>query len=246
MSGAPFFALLLAATEPAPLPDLQISPTLVQEKPHESVYRVHPLIDGAVIVAGAATAAVPYRFSSSLIHPRCPCDPSEVNPIDRTIIGNHSEAADMVSGVSVAAAWLVPVVTDVVDVGVSHELLEDMVVYAEGLAVNGALVTLAKYSVQRPLPIVYAGLAPDLINSPRGYRSFYSGHTSNALTALMVASMTYTLRHGPAWWPWVVTGIFGFSIATERVLAGRHFYSDVAVGAFSGVLVGWTIPRLHE
>lgn len=212
----------------------------------KSIYRVHPLLDGAITLAGAAVVIVPYGFGASLIHPRCPCPVSEIDPLDRSVVGNHSDVANTLSNVTVAVGWLVPVLADLFDVGLSRPFAEDMLVYAEALAVNGALVTIVKYLVQRPLPVVYAGQAPELINVAGGYRSFYSGHTSNVVTALMVASMTYTIRHGGTLWPWLVTGAVGASVAVERVLAGRHFYSDVAMGALAGVVVGWAIPRLHE
>jgi membrane-associated phospholipid phosphatase len=213
---------------------------------HRSVYSVRWPIDVPVSVVGGLMVALPYDLGGGLIRERCPCDPSQVNPIDRGVIGNHSAAANRISDVSVGLALIAPIILDAVDVGTSHDLVEDMLVYAEALAVNGALVTVAKWAVQRPLPVVYSGDAPELVNAPGGYRSFYSGHTSNAVTALMAASMTYTLRHGETWWPWVVTGAFGFSVGAERVAAGRHFYTDVAVGALAGVLVGWLIPRIHE
>jgi membrane-associated phospholipid phosphatase len=61
--------------------------------------------------------------------------------------------------------------------------------------------------------------------------------------------MTWTLRHGDtAWnrtWPWLVTGLVGGSVAAERVLAGRHFVSDVLVGAATGAAIGILVPYLH-
>jgi membrane-associated phospholipid phosphatase len=212
----------------------------------KSVYRLYPAVDVAVITVSMLAIVVPYSFSSSFISPRCPCNPSEVNALDRHVIGNHSAAAATISDLSVGLAWVAPVALDLIDVGWGRAWFEDMVVYAEALLVSGALVTVAKHTVQRPLPVVYAGQAPELINRPGGYRSFYSGHATNAVTALTVGAMTYTARHGPAWWPWVATAAFGISVGAERVFAGRHFYSDVAVGAFAGALVGWAIPKLHQ
>lgn len=211
-----------------------------------SIYRLYPAVDLTVMTASALTITIPYVFASSFITPRCPCSPSEVNALDRHVIGNNSALAATVSDVSVALTWLAPVAVDLFDVGFDRVWVEDMLVFTEALLVNGALVSIAKVTVQRPLPVVYAGQAPELINRPGGYRSFYSGHTSSAVAALTVGAMTYTIRHGPAWWPWAVTAGFGISIAAERVLAGQHFYTDVAVGALAGALVGWAIPKLHQ
>lgn len=210
-----------------------------------SIYHVSPIADGAVIAAGALGIALPYAFSASLITPRCPCDPNEVNSFDRRSIGNSSDAADVISTVTAALALAGPPVLDFLDVGFTPALLEDMTVFAEALAVNGALATLAKYVTRRPLPRVYALQAPDLINRPGGYRSFYSGHASNTFAALSVAAMSWGLRHGHALWPWVFTLLVGTSVAIERVLAGYHFPTDVMVGAVVGTAVGVAVPWLH-
>jgi membrane-associated phospholipid phosphatase len=101
----------------------------------------------------------------------------------------------------------------------------------------------AKFTVQRPVPRVYSGAAA--ASDPGNYRSFYSGHTSLAFTALSTASVTLNRRYGLTWQPWVATAIVGASVAMERVLAGYHFYSDVVVGAVAGTLTGIGVARFH-
>ena len=142
-------ALVLVLAVAAPPQAIQAGP--------RSVYHVEPALDASVIVAGALAIAIPYAFASDLIHPRCRCDPAAVNALDRHVIGNHNKFLDDVSDVTAGIVLVAPLVLDAVDVGASHALLEDATVFAETLAVNGALVTAAKYTVQRPLPRTYAG-----------------------------------------------------------------------------------------
>lgn len=66
------------------------------------------------------------------------------------------------------------------------------------------------------------------------------------IAALSIAAMTRTLRHEDEWWAWALTGLMGASIGYERVLAGRHFYTDVVIGAAMGTLVGINIPKWHH
>jgi membrane-associated phospholipid phosphatase len=212
----------------------------------KSVYKLNPGIDVAVIASTAAANIVPEIFASDLIKPRCPCNPGEVNSFDRGVIGNNNRFLDSLSDVSVGIAVVAPAFFDALDVGLSHVLAEDLTVYVETLTVSGAFTTLAKYTVQRPLPRVYAGQDPTLASEPGGYRSFYSGHASTTFSALTAASLTYNLRHPSSVWPWVITGVYGTSVAAERVAAGRHFYTDVIVGALAGSAVGFVIPWLHE
>jgi membrane-associated phospholipid phosphatase len=211
-----------------------------------SVYKLNTGVDVAVIASAAAANIVPEIFASDLIKPRCPCNPGEVNSFDRGVIGNNNQFLNSLSDVSVGIAVVTPALLDALDVGLNSVLVEDLTVYVETLTVSGALTTLAKYTVQRPLPRVYAGQDPELASEPGGYRSFYSGHASTTFSALTAASLTYNLRHPSSAWPWVITGVYGASVAAERVAAGRHFYTDVIVGALAGSAVGYVIPWLHE
>ncbi|MBI4500967.1 MAG: phosphatase PAP2 family protein [Gemmatimonadetes bacterium] len=208
-----------------------------------SVYRIGRT-DVAITGIGTAAVVLPYAFASRLITPHCPCDASEVNRLDRVAIGKSSRWAGIASNVSVALAVIAPLALDYLDVGVSPALLEDAGVFAQTLAIDGALVTLTKYLVQRPFPGTYAGDA-DLLASPRGYRAFYSGHTSLAFAALSAAAMTARRRHGEKGWPWVLTMLVGGSVAAELVVSGKHFPTDVAAGALAGTAVGIVVPLLH-
>ncbi len=150
----------------------------------------------------------------------------------------------MTSDVTAILAIVAPPLLDLADVGAGQAFYTDAAVFAETLLVNGALVEIAKYAVQRPLPRTYAG-DPTLVSQPGGYRSFYSGHASTTFAALAASSMTLRLRYGERYWPWVVTGLVGTSVAVERVAAGRHFPTDVMVGAAVGMAVGVVVPWLH-
>ena len=218
---------------------------LTVQQPDSSVYKVSGRIDAPVTLGASLTVLAAYIYGDRWIHPRCPCDPSGVNRFDRPAIGNTSAVARHLSDGTAAVAIIAPFLVDALDVGAGKAFNEDAVVFVETLAINSALVTAAKYSVQRPLPRTYAG-DPTLINRPEGYRSFYSGHTSTTFAALSALSMTLRLRHGEKTWPWIVTGVVGTSVAIERVADGRHFPSDVIVGAVMGTATGIAVPLLHS
>lgn len=213
--------------------------------PPKSVYRLRPAADAAVIAASLGLSAAADVLGPRLVVERCPCDPRELPGFDRFAVGLHSGAAATASDWTIWLAFAAPPVADAALLGFSRPLLEDVVVFGEALSVDAFLTTVAKYAVQRPLPLTYAGNA-GLERSQYGYRSFFSGHTSSAFAALGAAAMTARLRYGERWWPWAAAAVVGTGVGVERVLAGRHFPSDVVAGAAVGLGVGIAVPWLHE
>lgn len=79
--------------------------------------------------------------------------------------------------------------------------------------------------------------------------SFYSGHASAAFAvAAFSASVYQDLRPGSPGIPWVWGAGFAVagSVAVLRVAAGKHYPTDVLVGALIGTGIGWGIPKLHR
>lgn len=219
---------------------------LSAESPSPSIYQLSPRIDGAVIGITTLGSIVPLSLNSSLISPKCPCDLGEVNAFDRLAIGNSSALAGTVSDFTLGATLIAPPLLDLAILGTNRALVEDLIVYSEVLSVSGALITTAKYTVQRPIPLVYGSRDPALIRDPNSYVSFYSGHTSLAFAALSATAMTAQLRYRAGPLPWIVMLGLGGSIAYERVAAGRHFPTDVIAGAVTGTMAGALIPWFHS
>ena len=66
-----------------------------------------------------------------------------------------------------------------------------------------------------------------------------------AFAALTTTAMTSRLRFGERYWPWALALIGGGAVAVGRVAAGRHFPSDVVVGALLGSTTGSLLPLAH-
>jgi membrane-associated phospholipid phosphatase len=211
-----------------------------------SVYVLDPWTDG-VVLGATTTAWIALAVAGpSWVTPQCPCNPSQVPSFDRVALHWHSQAAEVASNITEVLALLAPLGVDLMDVGFGQALFEDMVVYGEVLSITGTATEAAKYGVQRPRPYVYASTSPSVLRSPASYTSFFSGHATVTFGALTTLAMTETLRHGPKVWPWLLMGFVGASVAVERVLAGQHFPSDVAVGAAVGIGTGVLVPLLHR
>jgi membrane-associated phospholipid phosphatase len=212
---------------------------------HASIFELNVAIDATVIGAGVALAIAPPLLADSIVTPSCPCDRDSVNAIDRGTIGNSSSTAATISDVSVVAAVAGPAVFELATLGASRAFVEDMIVFGQTVLVSNALANVVKLAVQRPRPETYATSHRAQLESTGGYLSFYSGHTTLTFAALSATSMILHLRYGTGVWPWIATLLIGSSVAIERVLAGKHFPTDVAVGAITGVAEGVGIPYLH-
>jgi membrane-associated phospholipid phosphatase len=200
----------------------------------------------------AATWLVPQLFIGDLVSASCPCDRVDLPAIDRVALDRSSSRIALGSHVLVAAMLVAPVALDVIDVrragGDWRVAGEDLVIMGEAVLVDGALDEVVKLAVQRPRPRVYTNL-PGELAKPDNYLSFYSGHTSTAFAAGMSYATTFALRHPDSPWRWVIYGgaaVAGSAVGSLRVLAGRHFTTDVLAGALAGTVVGLAVPRLHR
>src|SRR5207244_3795939 len=81
-----------------------------------SIYHVDPLLDGAVIAAGAVATIVPYTLAEKLIDPSCPCDPARLNRLDRSVVGNESELAYAFATIATGLAMFTPIAVDIAEI----------------------------------------------------------------------------------------------------------------------------------
>ena len=212
--------------------------------PPRSVYDVRLSVDIPIILAGATAGLLRTYLGNHIVQQRCPCSVDEVNAFDRHVIGNHSDSAGLVSDITVGLALGVPPLLDLVIVGPNRVFAEDLIVATETVMVSTLFQQVANFGVQRPRPRTYMGDPADITRG-EGYLSFVAGHVATTTAVLAAASFTIRKRYGEKVWPWVVTGLVAASVATERLLGGYHFPSDVALGGALGLGVGLAVPWLH-
>jgi membrane-associated phospholipid phosphatase len=220
-------------------------PSFSRAEEPKSIYDIQLGVDLAVTGAALLGTGGLYYFDKQLIRQRCPCSLAELNAIDRGVVGNHNNTALVASDVLLGVSMIAPLAIDFVALGWSRPFFEDALVYSQVLALTGVLTSVTKVIVQRPLPRSYEG-DPAYLNSPNGYRSFFSGHTAMTTAALSAAAMTLRYRTQPEVWPWLIVGGVGVTVAAGRIAGGVHFYSDVAVGAAVGTMAGIVVPWLHR
>jgi membrane-associated phospholipid phosphatase len=199
-----------------------------------------------------------------VITPRCAqhpetCTVASLPAMDRPAIGLETGNADGLSfttqGLSGVLALAVPplwhlgtvVLRTATPMGALIATGVDLVIFAQTAFINGALTETSHLLAQRPRPFVYAN--PSRGEDASNYTSFYSGHTSFSAASTTYLTLTLAGRGAPMW-------LVGASAAgayalmsltgTYRVLAGRHFPSDILIGALVGILVAVIVAMRHR
>ena len=179
-----------------------------------------------------------------------PCDPAQLNALDRSVVGTAYPVARTVAN-SLFAVPAAFALIDILDGGKNWRgWLTDLVVVGEAAAINGALDEIVRRSVRRPRPYLYiAGAYPDDRLKPEATFSFYSGHSSTAFALGVSLAYTFHQRHPDSAWRYAVWATLTAAAAAEpvlRVLSGDHFPTDVLVGSLIGTSVGLIVPVLHR
>lgn len=174
---------------------------------------------------------------------------SEILSIDEGVRGTYSSQASSISDATLALTLAAPIFAVGVR-GLEPSTGHRAMIYTEALAATAFLTQTSKYVVQRPRPFVYS-------EDPRLRRkaeeadsrlSFFSGHSSMAFAAAVSGSYLFAAQSDDEAARAVFWGVelaLATTTAGLRVRAGKHFPSDVFLGAAVGTGLGVAIPRLH-
>jgi len=205
-----------------------------------SYYAVH----GAVIGGLLGTS---FLFVGEL--PTVPGADPQWFPGDLSVRQNWAPAAIEISNITVIVTMSAPVLAELA-LGFDYRLLNAGVVYGETLTANLALNSLAKVLFARPRPYLYGPGArdPSIDDPPERYVSFYSGHSSTAFASAVAGSYLFAEGAEDEGWRvafWATEFTLAAATANLRIIAGKHYYSDVVVGALVGIGLGIGVPLLH-
>jgi membrane-associated phospholipid phosphatase len=217
-----------------------------------------PLGTSDALVSGAAIAlfASPHVFDRASPPSTGAAPPRELNGFDRSIrklaLGRRTAASrevlDKVSAATLTATVLAPVGLLAAS-NVPEKWGRDLPVVMEATGLSLAISVAVKHVAHRSRPLDRF-CREDGMEGPcrRDTRlSFYSGHASAAFAAA-VATGSIADDHGFAnrRWIWGTQLTLATMTSVLRVMADRHYATDVLVGMATGGLVGWLVPKMHQ
>ena len=128
------------------------------------------------------------------------------------------------------------------------------VIVVESTALSAAAVQSIKFFAARNRPFIQYGHAGGTAEGgsydaadPDSHLSFPSGHTAAAASLGVSAAMVATLEESRAApYLWGAAGVLTAGAGALRIIAEKHYFTDVLAGAAIGTACGVVVPLLHR
>jgi len=173
----------------------------------------------------------------------------DVWELDRATTFNWSKPVARVSDAFLYTSFAMPFAL-LADRNIRKDYLKIGLMYAETIALTGALTSLTKNILKRPRPFVYnEQVALHYKQEKDAQYAFFSGHTSvTAAMCFMTAKIFQDYNKGSKAvpWIWASAAIFPAVTGVLREQAGKHFWTDVVTGYLVGATIGFLVPELHR
>jgi membrane-associated phospholipid phosphatase len=208
------------------------------------------------VTAGAlGIAAIVIEFAPTDVKPRWTRDNGFDDWFQRRLLSpgdkqqRYAKASDALAATSIAF----PVLVDLVGMTLIGDRNTDVglqmfAIQAQAFAITGFVTSLVKLSGRERPCAQSADSSSGDVDCGNPNRSYFSGHTSLAFAGagLTCAEHRHFQFFGRIGDPMACAGALALAATTGvfRVVANRHWMSDVITGAGVGLVAGWLMPWL--
>ena len=218
-------------------------------------------VDVAITSVGLAAFVVPELLKESLAPASCVVCSRDLNGVDATFHdaltgrGLSRKAADTASNVWAFALLPLASVGGALLATGPHASdgagLRAAVIVLESSVLSAAAVQSFKFVVARERPFARYGHGDSTstysTTDRDSHLGFPSGHTALATSLGVSLAMTASLEDSRAApWLWGAAAAMSLSTGALRIIAEKHYFTDVAAGALLGAASGVIVPLLHR
>ncbi len=208
-----------------------------------------------VPIIAVGFAAVGYSFSVIYSKEATPVETiqnlnkNNIPAFDRWATNYHDQNMDKISYYPFYAVMPLPLIL-FIDKKMRKDAGTISLMYLEAFAYTGLIYGGSVYFVDRYRPDVYnTNLAMSYRTNGNYRNSFFAGHVAVVATSTFFIAKVFDDYHPESNWKWVIYG--GAAAATVgmgymRLEAGKHFPSDILLGALVGTASGILTPALHK
>jgi membrane-associated phospholipid phosphatase len=242
-------ASLTAAAQQLPV-KYALYKTIVEKEP---VYTLKPVVD--IPLTAAAAGFTVYGFSkiyskeASTLQQIQNLKKEDINGFDRWAAGLHSQKAADVSDLFFYGAMPLPLLL-LADKDIRSDGFKITFLYLQAMSLTGVLYTGVPSLVDRYRPLTYSNAVPmEERVSGNNRNSFFAGHVALVGTSTFFAAKVFSDYHPDSKLRHVFWGAAAVATATTGYLrhrGGKHFPSDIVVGAAIGTLSGILVPHFHK
>jgi membrane-associated phospholipid phosphatase len=121
--------------------------------------------------------------------------------------------------------------------------------FVQSMAFQSGLNLIVRSSQLWPRPFLLGDKGGDDRLKGQAYGSFYSGHASAAFSVAVFTSYWFQNTYSSSKYTpyiWASSLTLATTVSVLRVAAGKHYPTDVIVGALMGSLVSFSILKIHE
>ncbi len=192
----------------------------------------------AILAASLALAVVAVGAAPAHADEPCP-----LNALDCIAVERFSATADATSDALFITSLVLPVGLEL-GRGLDDDSLRRGLAYGGSVGATALLAGVVKVSVKRSRPYTYSNdpQVQAFTRTARGNKhSFFSGHTSLSFAAATSGGVLHnavSTDDNSRMILWAAGGALAASTGVFRIRAGKHFPSDVLVGAAVGTAAG--------
>jgi len=169
----------------------------------------------------------------------------DINRFDRIAVKNYSQTSRVLSDYLVGLCLIAPFTLNFQDkVGLNTNILIlESYIWSTSLAASGKVI------FQRKRPYVYnENVNMEVRKAKDGQLSFFSAHTTYAFTGAILTAKIYDDHFSDKYDFFIYSGAVATAstVGYLRFLAGKHYPTDIIVGALVGSGVAILITEVHK